>query len=153
MKTITINVPDGCEVQIVKKEEKKKSITRTYQDLIDNSVKITGYYMSGGEIYNYGICCACNDNVGFASSKKVIKSMRAMAMISQLIVYYGGEITDEEWENPSIEKYVLNRYNSDMILKCNVFRGYSFLAFHTAEQRDAFLKYNKQLVKDYLMID
>lgn len=30
---------------------------------------------------------------------------------------------------------------------------YSFLAFHTAEQRDEFLKYNEQLIKDYLMID
>lgn len=31
--------------------------------------------------------------------------------------------------------------------------NYHFLAFHTAEQRDDFLKYNRQLVKDYLMID
>lgn len=30
---------------------------------------------------------------------------------------------------------------------------YHFLAFHTREQRDNFLKYNEQLVKDYLMID
>lgn len=153
MKTITINVPDGCEVQIVKKEEKEKPIIRTYQDLIDNSVKITGYYMSGGKIYDYGIWCACNYNVGFASSEKVAKSMRAMAMISQLMPYYGNPITNEEWENPRIEKYILNRGFSDEILKYSVFCDYSFLAFHTAEQRDAFLKYNKQLVKDYLMID
>lgn len=30
---------------------------------------------------------------------------------------------------------------------------YTFLAFHTEEQRDLFLKENKDLVKDYLMID
>lgn len=151
MKTITINIPDGCEVQIVKKEEKKKSIIRTYQDLIDNSVKITGYYMSGGEIYNYGICCACNDNVGFASSKKVLKSMRAMAMISQLIVYYGGEITDEEWENDE-RKFVIEKYHNEINLT-HYYGTYYFLAFHTSDQRDDFLKYNEQLVKDYLMID
>lgn len=153
MKTITINVPDDCEVKIIKKEEKKKPIIRTYQDLIDNSIKITGYYMSGSEIYDYDIYCARDDNVDVASSKKVAKSMRAMAMISQLMPFYGKEITDEEWENPKIEKYTLKRGHSDMILKYSVFCDYSFLAFHTAEQRDAFLKYNKQLVKDYFMID
>jgi len=31
--------------------------------------------------------------------------------------------------------------------------GYVFLAFHTGQQRDDFLKYNEQLVKDYLMIE
>lgn len=30
---------------------------------------------------------------------------------------------------------------------------FEFLAFHTIEQRDEFLKYNEQLVKDYLMIE
>lgn len=30
---------------------------------------------------------------------------------------------------------------------------YKFIAFHTEEQRDEFLKNNEQLVKDYLMIE
>lgn len=42
MKTITIQVPDDCEIQIVRKEEKEKPVIRTYQDLIDNEVKISG---------------------------------------------------------------------------------------------------------------
>lgn len=46
MQTITINVPDGFEVQIVRKEEKKEPVIRTYQDLIDNEVIIEeGYWI------------------------------------------------------------------------------------------------------------
>lgn len=37
--------------------------------------------------------------------------------------------------------------------KCDAYSNYEFLAFHTAEQRDEFLKNNEQLVKDYLMIE
>lgn len=151
MKTVTINIPDDCEVKIVKKKE-KNPIIRTYQDLIDNSVKITGYYMSGGEIYDYDINCACDDNVDVALSKKVVKSMRAMAMISQLMPFYGKEITDEEWETRILPKFVI-RKNQNRICSDINYTVYCFLAFHTSDQRDDFLKYNEQLVKDYLMID
>mgnify|MGYP005967294557 CR=1 FL=1 len=37
-----------------------------------------------------------NNTKHLAISKKVAKLMLAMAQISQLIPYYGGEITDEE---------------------------------------------------------
>lgn len=30
MKTITIQVPDGCEIQIVRKEEKKGPVSRDF---------------------------------------------------------------------------------------------------------------------------
>lgn len=41
-----IKVLDDCEVQVVKKEEKKEPIIRTYQDLIDNEVIIEkGYWI------------------------------------------------------------------------------------------------------------
>lgn len=155
MKTITINVPDDCEIKIVKKEEKKEPIIRTFEDLISNKIKISGYFISNQDVIikENDNCFASEIMKDVALSKKVAKSMQAMAMISQLIRFYGGEITDGEWENTSIEKYILNRGYSDIILKYSVFGDYSFLAFHTAEQRDAFLKYNKQLVKDYLMIE
>lgn len=35
-----------------------------------------------------------------------------MAQISQLMPYYGGEITDEEWEDRSIRKYIIFRRTS-----------------------------------------
>lgn len=153
MKTITIQVPDDCEVEVVRKEEEtKKPIIRTYQDLIDNNIKIQGYYISGSKIYDYDIYCANNDTVDVASSKKVAKSMLAMAMISQLMPYYGGEITKKEWNDEDITKYCLTK-SENKIVKCTAFWTYNFLAFHTEEQRDEFFEYNKQLVKDYLMID
>ena len=79
------------------------------------------------------------------------KSALAMAQISQLIPYYGGAITDEEWGNSSTIKHVIVRMEGKLDCAAS-FVEYIFLAFHTAEQRDKFLKYNKQLVNDYLML-
>lgn len=158
MKQITITIPDNCEVQIVRKEEKKEPVIRTYQDLIDNSIKIkVGYWIE----LNSNIHKTCdfifdsNKNRNVAASEKVAKSMLAMAMISQLMPYYGGEITDEEWEDTSINKFTIERdYTYIDCIHTDLNKTiYHFLAFHTAEQRDEFLKYNEQLVKDYLMID
>lgn len=151
MKTITIQVPDGCEVQIVRKKDKKEPVIKTYQDLIDNKIKISGYWTSGDEINDWTLDFACNNSMDVAKSKKVTKSMIAMAMISQLMPYYGGEITNEEWKNGS-SKYSIIR--SGKAIDTSAYTAfYQFLSFHTREQRDEFLKNNEQLVKDYLMID
>lgn len=153
MKTITINIPDDCEVQIVRKKEKKEPTIRTYQDLSNNITLVKGYYINESSTIievNDGFICDEDKNV--AASEKVAKSMLAMAMISQLIPYYGGEITKEEWKDEDITKYVIYKV-FDNIKFDRFYVQYSFLAFHTEEQRDEFLKYNEQLVKDYLMID
>lgn len=129
-----------------------KPVIRTYQDLIDNNKIISGYFISSADskIIKYGkaICKKSHQNV--ASSEKVAKSMLAMAMISQLMPYYGGTITDEEWKDDSKIKYTIGRFK--YALEGLSFNTYYFLAFHTKEQRDDFLKYNERLVKDYLMI-
>lgn len=119
--------------------------------MIDNKIKVKGYYISNINSINDADCFASDLNKNIALSEKVAKSMLAMAMISQLMSYYGGPITDEEWKNDSI-KYVIGKYTNDMYVIWHKYEYY-FLAFHTAEQRNEFLKYNKQLVKDYLMID
>lgn len=153
MQKVTINVPDDCEVQIVKKEEKKEPVIRTYQDLIDCHIRIGGKWISKNSTIED--CCSMTAdmfNKNIAASEKVAKSMLAMAMISQLMPYYGGEITDEEWGNASITKYSL-LVTSDGIIKFVTFTGHHYLSFHTEKQRDEFLKYNEQLVKDYLMIN
>lgn len=77
--------------------------------------------------------------------------MLAMSMISMLMPHYGGAITDEEWKDGSKIKYTIGRFKHT--LEGLSFHTYYFLAFHTSEQRDNFLKYNERLVKDYLMID
>lgn len=152
MQTITIQVPDGCEIQIVRKEEKKEPVIRTYQDLIDNGIEIKGFWINGFEINSFKGHLEdyyCED---VAASEKVAKSMLAMAKISQLMPYYGGEVTDKEWNDGNITKFVIERIKNE--INTDYYNNsFHFLAFHTAEQRGNFLKYNKQLVKDYLMID
>ena len=152
MQKIEIIVPDGCEVQIVRKEEKKEPVIRTYQDLTDNSKCISGYYIDKFSNIYYIAGPAFKESRNTAISEKVAKSMLAMAMISQLMPYYGGEITDEEWKDEYIIKYVVYKMFGNIKFD-GFYLQYSFLAFHTEEQRDNFLKYNEQLVKDYLIID
>lgn len=156
MQKIEIIVPDGCEVQIVRKEEKKEPVIRTYQDLIDNGKTINkGYWIGENASINEVLCYTINQeqDKNVVASKKVAKSMLAMAMISQLMSYYGGAISYEEWDrlNTSV-KYVIENINNKIEIDYTTCR-YNFLAFHTPEQRDEFFKYNEQLVKDYLMID
>lgn len=90
----------------------------------------------------------------FATEKQA-KSALAMACISQIMANderFGGVVTDEEWDNLDIEKWVIDRFCNQ--LNCPVVDSdYRFLAFHTQEQRDLFLKENEDLVKQYLMID
>lgn len=138
MKEITIQIPS----------------IRTYQDLIDNEVIIEeGYWIDDdSKISRTHYYSVMSSDKNMTASEKVVKSMLAMAQISQLMPYYGGMITDEEWNNGEFQKYVIKRYNKD-IHTTSYSVAYHFLAFHTKEQRDNFLKYNKQLVKDYLMID
>lgn len=160
MKKITIELPDDCEVKIIKKENNiegklEKPVIKTYQDLIDNNIKINvGYWINPiSDIYktcNFTINSEEDKNV--AASEKVAKSMLAMAMISQLMPYYGGEITDEEWKNENLRKNIIGRQDSNIFLDYN-YGVYEFLAFHTEDQRDKFITNNEQLVKDYLMID
>lgn len=150
MQKVTINVPDGYEVQIVRKEE---PVIRTYQDLIDNNIRLKGFWINqANKIIPYSVRALENYSEDVAISEKVAKSMLARAMISQLMPYYGGEITDEEWKNIAIMKYsFLTR--DDKIIGFITAADKCFLAFHTLQQRDEFLKHNEQLVKDYLMID
>lgn len=90
----------------------------------------------------------------FATEKQA-KSAQAMAIISQIMANderFGGVVTDEEWRNDNITKYIIFR-DIDKIKFCFFKSTYYFLAFHTEKQRDLFLKENKDLIKDYLMID
>lgn len=152
MKTITIQVPDGCEVQIVRKEEKKGPVIKTYQDLIDNDIELHGFFITNQSWINSINGRALNSNKLIAASEKVAKSMLAMAQISQLMPYYGGAITEGEWYNINLLKHCITCRNNK-IFKEGLGQLKVFLAFHTAEQRDEFLKWNLDLVKDYLMID
>lgn len=148
-----VDIPDGFEIDkenstlelIVFKEIIK---TRTFKDI----KYIDGYYIN---THSY-ICeiDQANDstNRNVFLTEKHAKSALAMAQISQLIPYYGGAITDEEWNNQNMPKFVLYR-NGNGIKSDTMWNTYEFIAFHTKEQRDDFLKYNERLVRDYFMLD
>ena len=66
---------------------------------------------------------------------------------------FGGPVTDEEWNGTNTAyKYVISRRDNNIEFE-KYYKWYCFLAFHTKEQRDLFLKENEDLVKDYLMIN
>lgn len=129
---------------------KKKSKFPTWEGLGN----ISGVVFIGArsEFFEASGVPASNSNRNIFLTEKHAKSALAMAQISQLIPYYGGEITNDEWKDSSIRKYIIFRKMS-YVGRCEAYSNYEFLAFHTAEQRDEFLKNNEQLVKDYLMIE
>ena len=93
----------------------------------------------------------CDKNIFI--SEKYAKSALALAQISQLMPYYGGEITEEEWKDGSC-KYSITMGSNGTIYKINTVYMKDMITFHTAEQRNKFLSFpeNVQLVKD-LYID
>lgn len=82
------------------------------------------------------------------------KAALAMAQFSQLIPYYGGEVTNEEWLSPYKFKYVILCRQGKLEPASATIIAYP-LAFHTKEQLDRFMSFpeNIQLAKDFYMID
>ena len=153
-----ITVPKGCKIESVEhddnevvimfSEDKKKEV-RTWEDLKGSRVPFDSCYIDrNGELSSYRYFFGDTDKHVFINEKHA-KSALAMAQISQLMPYYGGAITDEEWNNSDVLKYSICRNEDYVSFKS---QHYELLSFHTEEQRNDFLKYNEQLVKDYLMI-
>lgn len=151
-KELKIVPPEGYEVD---KENstfeciKFKPLEKRWRD--SNPI-VSGYY-----ILHYpdttGVYWSRNLDV-FVSEKQA-KSAFAIAQIGQIMANdkrFGGPITDEEWNNRTI-KYCIMRHFDHRIAVGNSQIEYYFLAFHTSEQRDLFLAENKDLIKDYLMLD
>lgn len=115
-----------------------------------------GWYIDGDSEIRSSAQEFLNDcyNYKFYATEKQAKSALAMARISQLMAHderFGGFVTDNEWRNDKMKFVIVRAHDSvdyDLVIK-----RHEFLAFHTPEQRELFLKENEQLVKDYLMID
>lgn len=132
---------------------KFKPIQKRWRD--DGSNKIEGYFITreSNIASHVGINSRLNYNV-FATEKQA-KSALAMARISQIMANderFGGVVIDEEWQNEDTPKYAIIRQGTNIITIKSYYGRYYFLAFHTAEQRDLFLKENEDLVRDYLML-
>lgn len=124
-------------------KENNKEAPKTWSELIkDNEILLMGSATS-------------NPMYSETDSGTAIEiAASALLKIHQLIeVGYGGNITNEEWNNAKT-KYIIdgvvNKLNiSDLsATRCH-------LAFHTREQAKEFLSYpeNVQLLKDYFMIE
>lgn len=156
MKEINITVPEGYEIdkenstfECIKFKKKVEKI-----DTWKNISIIRGHFITtDSTLVEVGRLRENGDKNVF-SSEKYAKSALAMAQISQLMPYYGGEITKEEWGNSDLPKHIVYRLDHHYELE-TVYRTFDLLAFHKKEQRDRFLSFpeNVQLVKDYLMID
>ena len=143
-----INIPQGFEFDKIEENKiiLKSIVVRQINDLIST------------EIPN-AACCINDDGVihnAFGNYEKqniflnykFAKSALAMGQISMLLPYYGGVITDNEWNDTDIIKYIIERYNNTCEID-KTFDVYKLLAFHTQEQAEDFLANNKQLVFDY----
>lgn len=157
-KEIKINIPEGYEVD---KENstfecikfKKKIKVNTWQDI----PKLQGFYTLGdSKIVELDEEChnvfPTNENRNVFLNKKYLKSVLALAQISQLMPYYGGEVTNEEWEKDNY-KYSIDISNGkiyESICRCK-----HIVSFHTKKQLNKFLSFpeNVQLIKDLYMID
>ena len=138
------------EIQILrKKAENIDPKVEVWEDLEE----IDGCYINvQSKVVNVTGATNYEENINIFKTEKHAKKALAMAQISQLMPYYGGEITNDEWDNDNIDKYEIRRFGNK-IERGKYNYTYQFLAFHTEEQRDEFLLNNEQLVKDYLMID
>ena len=164
-KSIKIEVPEGYEIdkesstfeeiKFKKKEECWRAKEHSCNFANTNNV-INGFFINvNSEIKEVKNVTHSFPNRNIFFTKKQAKSALAMAQISQIMANdprFGGPVTDEEWEDVDIEKYVIMRTYDGIEVDKSIYI-YEFLAFHTEEQRNLFLKENLDLVKDYLMID
>lgn len=159
-KEVKINIPEGYEID---KENstfecikfKKIHQINTWKQL--KSLK-GGIINSTGKYHQlvpncYGTVVTEGNNLTFIN-EKYAKSAIAFAKISQLMPYYGGEITDEEWGNAEWKYSVAVNHKGDITNKTTI-NIKDIIAFHTAEQRDRFISFpeNIQLIKDLYMVD
>ena len=156
-KSIKIEVPEGYEIDrekstfeniVFKKKEAKPWRKETHN--------VDGYYITGlSAIKPVSDIRWMSTELNVFATKKQAKSALAMAQISQIMANdprFGGPITDEEWKDFSVDKYIITRYNNN-IKTSPAKRLYFFLAFHTLKQRELFLQENEDLIKYYLMLD
>lgn len=152
-KELVITIPEGYEIdeqnstfECVK--FKKIRQINTWEDI----PRVNGCYMNNSHIYTGYEGKPCKENKDVYLTDKYAKSALALAQISQLMPYYGGEITDEEWEK---DNYIYTIEVSNGKIYESWCKTKHLIAFHTKKQLNKFLSFpeNVQLIKDLYMID
>ena len=159
MDQILIQIPEGHVIDTEQSNLEEGKIVFKKKEVTPwryKRAKMNGYFINSSSIIGSvsNIFNVKNARHIFATEKQA-KSMLAMAQMSQIIQNdkrFGGPITDEEWEDEDMPKYVIVR-SSKEIRRDYFMKHYHFLAFHTKEQRDLFLKENEDLIRQYFMLD
>ncbi len=160
---ICVRVPEGYEIDEANSTFKsiklrKKQGSLRFSDY-DGSFEIYGYCLDGDatrdlvddDDYSPKVYMNHRTNKEVFATKRDCMSALAMAQISQIMrndERFGGVVTDEEWMDYSKRKYCIER-DGDHLSYPELICRYSFLAFHTLEQRDLFMEENEILVKQF----
>lgn len=98
IKEIKINIPEGYEIdkehstfECIKFKKKAKKIN-VWKDI----TYVTGFYINNSDVITNYSGKPCKFNKDVYLTERHTKAALALAQISQLMPYYGGEITDEE---------------------------------------------------------
>lgn len=163
MKEIKIQIPEGyegideeksnlAEGKIVFKKKKEQTPWR-----YNKNATLSGYYVTNeADIEDVQDLFNVSNAWNTFATRKQAESMLAMAQLSQIIQNdprFGGPITDKEWLNRDMYKYIIDRYDNDIKTYSWLECSFRFLVFHTEEQRDLFLKENEDLIRQYFMLD
>lgn len=153
-KEFKIEVPKGYEIDRTNSTFEKivfkpiKQNVNTWEDIAE----VEGWFISTESAIS---CCNMEESVFDAikdrnvyRNKKYAKSALALAQISQLLPYYDTQV---DWETGTT-KHVIRKFDGKIDITYSTHECY-VLAFNTEEELERFLRHNKQLVKDYLMID
>lgn len=152
-KELVITIPKGYEIDEQNStfeciKFKKIHQINTWEDI----PRVNGCYMNNSHIYTGYEGKPCEENKDVYLTDKYAKSALALAQISQLMPYYGGEITDEDWEK---DNYIYTIEVSNGKIYESWCKTKHLIAFHTKKQLNKFLSFpeNVQLIKDLYMID
>ena len=154
-KEVKITIPEGYEIDKENSTFEHIKFKKIHKVNIWKDINfIEGSIIHGdSNIHDVSVCIRENEDKNIFSEEKYAKSALALAQISQLMSYYGGEITDKEWSNDEW-KYSITIDDKGIINNTSIVHLKDIIAFHTKEQRDRFLSFpeNVQLVKDFYMI-
>lgn len=149
-KDIKITIPKGYEIDMEKSTFerivfKKKKDINSWEDL----EKVEGVFINyNSDIQKCGETIPSEVDKNVFLNEKYAKSALALAQISQLLPYYDSKVN---WDNEDECKFCIFRVNNRITIDTS-YCGYELLAFKSIKEAGRFLKYNEQLVKDYLML-
>lgn len=160
MKELNITIPEGHEIDLENSDLASGKIV--FKPTTPKAWRYQKHVISGYCITTRSEIMIVNDldselecNHNVFATKKHAKAALAMAQISQIMANderFGGPVTIDEWEDDTINKYIIEFYDGEIGTDCYC-SSYHFLAFHTRQQRDLFLEENRDLVEAYFMLN